>query len=544
MANVLQLAMEIVEFPTLSMMEKILNRRQCENLVSNFQNGVQTLRSIANGHNKVFYKAGEDLLQTIHKARVLIEECCKEDWFNFVVMQINNKECFREVLSDFENCFHTMCEIFCHHNPNRRVEILEIETSMTFYPTSIDAVEEDQNEICGRLSKHLDMCTTKEGCKNCKLAQYIKEYMMGLQRVEGGELDKIIFPYNYPRPEYGDTPRRLGSGDGQGGVYLTKWMGLKCATKVMDVCDFEYANKLWKEASILGGLNHPNITKFFCCGFNRVDNTFELVMELGKTSLSQYLNAHGFLKETNAMDIVLQIANGMCYLHDMKVAHRDLKPDNVVVTPPNDSQLVDLGCIHVKLLDFGISKVEVKDSPEVPTGRSKMGTCGYMAPEAMANQLLEVDALKADVFSFGMMCSDILSGTKPSFPLFRDYQVYIQGSKRPKLPTTYSRGLRSLVQDCWSLDPSKRPTFLDIHERLIMLKCSMVKGMFDIGGGTNETSDCLWQMFLPVRESFVSCITWPWLVLQFDHFNNPTSFSSVGPSSNPILSQVNVLLKL
>jgi len=282
-------------------------------------------------------------------------------------------------------------------------------------------------------------------------------------------------------------------------------------------------------------LNHPNIIKFLCCGFRRVENKFELVMELGMTTLSQYLNAHGPLKETDAVDIMLQIVNGMCYLHDMKVAHRDLKPDNVVVTPPNDSQLVHLGCIHVKLLDFGISKVEVKDSPEVPTGRSKMGTLGYMAPEAMANQVSEVDALRADVFSFGMMCSDILSGDKPSFHLLRDYQVYIQESKRPKLPKTYSKGLRSLVQDCWSLDPSKRPTFLDIHERLIRLKCSMVKGMFEIGGGTNETSDCLWQVFSLVCKSFVSCITWLWLVHRFDHFNNPTSFSSVGPSSNPIL---------
>ena len=77
-------------------------------------------------------------------------------------------------------------------------------------------------------------------------------------------------------------------------------------------------------------------------------------------------------------------------------------------------RLINLECIQVKLLDFGISKVEVKDYPEVPTGRC-IGTCGYMAPEAMANELSEVDALKADVFSFGMMCSDILSGKETFF---------------------------------------------------------------------------------------------------------------------------------
>ena len=248
--------------------------------------------------------------------------------------------------------------------------------------------------------------------------------------------------------------------------------------KIIDPKD---KDRLWKEASILGGLNHPNIIKFYCCGFHEVENQFELVMEYGKKTLSEHLSVAGPLEETNAVDIMLQIANGMCYLHDMKVAHRDLKPGNVVVSLPNDSTLKNLGCLEVKLLDFGISKVEVKDSPEVPTGRSKMGTRGYMAPEAMANQLSEVDALKADVFSFGMMCYEILSNKRAyTGKMLRDYVRFLE-NKRPELPKTCSKDLKSLIHECWSSEPLNRPTFLDIFERLRKVKSdAMLKVASDV----------------------------------------------------------------
>ena len=269
-------------------------------------------------------------------------------------------------------------------------------------------------------------------------------------------------------------------------------------------------------------------------------------MEFGETTLAQHLNAQGPLKEMDAMDIMLQIANGMCYLHDVKVAHRDLKPKNVVVTPRNDSQLVDREHIDVKLLDFGISKVEVKHSPEVPTGRN-IGTFGYMAPEAMANELSEVAALKADVFSFGMLCSDILSGEKPCFERLRDYREYILKSERPKLPTTYSEVLRSLVHECWSLNPSKRPTFLDIHKRLARLKTEMLKGSFEFTRITNDTTGCFWQIFSSSK-IFLKCMQWLRFVPQLHHFDNSTSISSIQEncptSSHPLIMEVRRLLKL
>jgi serine/threonine protein kinase len=535
MANVLRLAMGIVEFPEILSREEVLNRKQCENLLSNFQKGVEILHNITKGPTQVFREAEKDLLRIVNKGRVLIEECCNENWVDATVMQLSNKEWFRELLSDFKSCFHTLCEISCHYNPDEKETILAIKDDTTFYPTPTNEVEEDQASICGRLSKHLDSCNTKD-CKDCRLVRYLEEYLRSLQDEEGGKLDNIVFPYNYPRPEYGAPPKILGRCNG-GAVYLTDWCGVRCATKVIDIHNPEDKDQFWREASILGGLNHPNIIKFLCCGFHEVENQFELVMEFGETTLSQHLSAQGPLKEMDAMDIMLQIANGMCYLHDMKVAHRDLKPQNVVVTPQNDSQLDNLECVSVKLLDFGISKVEVKDSPEVPTGRN-IGTHGYMAPEAMANELSKVAALKADVFSFGMMCSDILSGEKPRFGMLRDYREWIiHKSKRPKLRATYSEALRSLVHECWSLDPSKRPTFLDIYKRLAGLKTEMLKGSLEITRVTNDTTGCFWPFFSSCK-IILKCMQWLRLVPQLHHIYNSTSISSVQtntPTSSHLL---------
>ena len=206
MAYVLRLAMGIVEFPDILSREEVLNRKQCENLLSNFRKGVEILHNITNGPAQVFHEAEKDLFRIVNKGRVLIEECCNENWVDATVMQLNNKEWFRELLSDFESCFHTLCEISCHYNAHEKERILAIKDNTTFYPTSTNAVEEDQTLICGRLSKHLDSCNTKD-CKDCKLVRYLEEYLSSLQQVEGGELDDIVFPSNYPRPEYGDPPK-------------------------------------------------------------------------------------------------------------------------------------------------------------------------------------------------------------------------------------------------------------------------------------------------------------------------------------------------
>ena len=484
MSDNIKKALETVEDMMRLSNSILLNEKQCNNLVANFQKGVEAIQKINKGSRRdVFSEVEQDLVRIVNKAKNVVDECCKEDWCHGAVLQINNKETFRELLSDLECCFHAMCDMsrMCYRGQSQN--ILQTQRCTTFYPTSIDEVEEDQNALHERLSKHLEIDTIKDRA----LAQYLLGRVTGLQLAQGEELDKIIFPYDYPHSKpSGRLDIPLGETGTKGCVVLpTKWEGIESATKVMEVADLEHKRVLWKEASVLGGLNHPNIIKFFCCGFfDEEIEKFELVMERGKFDLCKLLDKEKTsITEAVRMDIMLQIASGMCYLHDMKVAHRDLKPNNVVVTSMDVSK--SDGClenVHVKLVDFGISKIEVKESPQVPTGEFRYGTFRYMAPEAFENRSLEVDAFKTDVFSFAMTSFEILSGEKPFGAILRndEYLKLIHDGKRPNLPKIYSKQMKSLIHDCWSLDPSKRPTFLEICNTLSSLKSTMFKNVISM----------------------------------------------------------------
>jgi serine/threonine protein kinase len=461
----------------------LLNEKQCNNLVANFRKGVEAIQKVNKGSRRnVFSEVEQDLLRIVNKAKKMVDECCKDDWCHGAVWQINNKETFRELLLDLECCFHTMCDMSRMCCRGQSQKILQTRNWTTFYPTSIDEVEKDQNALHKRLLEHLKIDTIKDRA----LAQYLLRRMTGLQLAQGEELDNIVFPYDYPHSKpSGRLDIPLGETCTKGCVVLpTKWVDIESATKVMEVANLEHKRVLWKEASILGGLNHPNIIKFFCCGFFHEEiEKFELVMERGKLDLCKLLiEKKASITKFIRMDIMLQIASGMCYLHDMKVAHRDLKPNNVVVTSMDVSKSDGrLEYVHVKLVDFGISKIEVKESPQVPTGEFPYGTIRYMAPEAFENRSLEVNAFKTDVFSFAMTSFEILSGEKPFGEISpNDYWKFIRDGKRPNLPENCSKELKSLIHDCWSLDPSKRPTFLDICNTLRLLKSAMFKNVISM----------------------------------------------------------------
>ena len=141
-----------------------------------------------------------------------------------------------------------------------------------------------------------------------------------------------------------------------------------------------------------------------------------------------------------ALDIMVQIARGMCYLQDLGIAHRDLKPDNVMLNKVTGPYLVDAFC--VKLVDFGMSKTEVEVSKSHTISVDGVGTTTYRPPEAFpkAQRAQEVEAkahrFKADVYSFAVTCAHMLTLNGPYEGVPNKGSLYseLMTGRRPELP--------------------------------------------------------------------------------------------------------------
>jgi eukaryotic-like serine/threonine-protein kinase len=130
-----------------------------------------------------------------------------------------------------------------------------------------------------------------------------------------------------------------------------------------------------------------------------------LVMELlSGESLQRILDREGKLPEKRAVDFALQILGGLEAAHQINVVHRDLKPDNVFVTPGQDGPLL-------KLIDFGIAKLREGERGLTRAG-VVMGTPEYMPPEQLytANDVDE----RADLYALGVILFEMLSGKRPA----------------------------------------------------------------------------------------------------------------------------------
>jgi serine/threonine protein kinase len=183
-----------------------------------------------------------------------------------------------------------------------------------------------------------------------------------------------------------------------------------------------------------------------------------------------------------AIDIMLQIAKAMRYLHSKKprrIVHRDLKTSNILVQPNINAE----GYVFVKLADFGTSKFYNRS--ETPSLLSPgKGTTMYAAPEVFQQSPVHANNTsrfppKADVWSFAMVCSEILTGNVPfnGIPRATPHGSTLHDKIRklgirPDLPPDCPRDLHFCITSCWELDPTKRLTFVEVCEQLKLAKAA------------------------------------------------------------------------
>jgi len=187
-----------------------------------------------------------------------------------------------------------------------------------------------------------------------------------------------------------------------------------------------------------------------------------------------------------AVNIILQISTGILYLHQMRIVHRDLKSMNILVKCVKTFEL-DTEYVQVKVADFGMSRTKEK-SMTYSNQTTNMGTTRWMAPEMMKcsslrspAKILDGEAMvvhypfKSDVYSFAMVCYEVLSGQIPfsNTSNTSDIKKMVLGGKRPTLPPC-PQLMKNLIERCWSPDASHRPSFDDICAELRHLKFNLL----------------------------------------------------------------------
>jgi TolB-like protein/Flp pilus assembly protein TadD len=255
-----------------------------------------------------------------------------------------------------------------------------------------------------------------------------------------------------------DVLSRLGAG-GMGEVYLAEDTELKreVALKVLpgDVAgDAERLRRFKQEARALATLNHPNIVTIH--SVEEEDGTPFLTMELVQGPRLDEIIPEGGLDLERLLEIALQLTQGLGAAHQRRVTHRDLKAQNVMLTPDG----------RVKILDFGLAKLKraeplrLGDTTKLATLTREgeiVGTIAYMSPEQLQGR--DVDE-RSDVFSLGVLLFEMATGRRPFEG--EDSASVISAILRDAPPAlTQIRSdlpppLADLVHGCLEKDPAKR----------------------------------------------------------------------------------------
>lgn len=192
----------------------------------------------------------------------------------------------------------------------------------------------------------------------------------------------------------------IGSG-GMADVYkarchkLNRYVAIKVLRR--EYCDNEsFVRKFTVEAQSTAGLTHPNIVNIYDAG--NEEGIHYIVMELAEgMTLKRYIRRYGRLSARETVDFAIQIASGLQAAHEHHIIHRDIKPQNILVS--------DSGTI--KVTDFGIARAATGDDT---ISSSAMGSVRYLSPEQARGGYADE---RSDIYSLGITIYEMATGKVP-----------------------------------------------------------------------------------------------------------------------------------
>lgn len=246
------------------------------------------------------------------------------------------------------------------------------------------------------------------------------------------------------------------------------WLGIKVGLK--EIIGREFVQK---EAMDLARLQSPFLVQVIGVSLHGADRYY-LVTEMVSSNLVRLLQdsrSRLHIPLHVRIDIMLQISRGIEYLHGQRKMHLDLRPLNVLIEPSSIKDFRDEGHCRVKILNMGMAGLKLSNEGLL------VESWPWMAPEVYGGTLKSVTC-KADVYSFGMICFQILTGKQPfeesGFGNSEVCEIIKQGS-RPVWPSSCPFMLADYISKCWDTDPAGRPHIHEVSQFLRYMKLVVMR---------------------------------------------------------------------
>lgn len=270
---------------------------------------------------------------------------------------------------------------------------------------------------------------------------------------------------------------RIGSG-GMSVVYNAKCHTLDrlVAIKVLKeefASDENFVSKFKMEAQAAARLSHPNIVNVY----DVVDegNLHYIVMELIEgITLKSYIEKKGFLENKEAIGIAIQVAQGIAAAHEQHIIHRDIKPQNMIISRDG----------NVKVADFGIARAVSSQTMNA----TAVGSVHYISPEQARGGYCDE---RSDIYSFGITMYEMVTGRVP-FEGDNTVAVALAHLETPITPPSQlnpvvSSGLEQIILKCTQKKPDRR--YSSIGDVITDLRHVMVDPDYDIYGAVSQTDE-------------------------------------------------------
>ena len=248
--------------------------------------------------------------------------------------------------------------------------------------------------------------------------------------------------------------KRLGQGH-FGSVYLVSSKITKKVYAMKEIKSSRYNSdsqreKVQKEVKLLENLRHPHVITYFS-SFRENSNFYIVIEYINGGSLEDLMKKAkekgSYIDEKKVWDFLLQTLSGLVYLHEnLKIIHRDIKPDNILFDKDG----------NIKISDFGVSAVNKEDVDDLIKCH---GTCAgpiqFMAPEMADGGTYE---FKSDIYMLGLTFFNLMSGKMPEVKICHNDDIFVRINRDATLPDYYSKSINDFIKKLLTVNVKERPS--------------------------------------------------------------------------------------